>query len=87
MLTVFNDNAAITHLSSLVPAISSNVAHQHAVAFGAVTVGGLPVIANASHPAGQAILEIYFPKTRSPTGLFPSALASTDTRALCFTYV
>jgi hypothetical protein len=84
VLTAFNDNAAITYLASLVPSISSNVALQHAVVFGAVTGGGLTVIANAPNPAGQSILQDYFPDKISPLKLFFSALTPTIVLALCF---
>jgi hypothetical protein len=87
VLTAFNDNAAITYLASLVPAISSDVALQHAVVCGAVTGGGLTVIANAPNPAGQAILEEYFPKKISPLKLLLSALLPTLILALCFNYL
>jgi Na+/H+ antiporter NhaD/arsenite permease-like protein len=87
VLTAFNDNAAITYLSSLVPAIGANIGLQHAVVFGAVTGGGLTVIANAPNPAGQAILQDYFPEKISPPKLFLSALAPTVILALCFNYL
>jgi Na+/H+ antiporter NhaD/arsenite permease-like protein len=86
-LTAFNDNAAITYLSSLVPEISANVALQHAVVFGAVTGGGLTVIANAPNPAGQSILQEYFPEKISPLKLFLSALSPTLILALSFNYL
>ncbi|MDR1590836.1 MAG: putative Na+/H+ antiporter [Puniceicoccales bacterium] len=87
VLTAFNDNAAITYLSSLVPAITADVALQHAVVFGAVTGGGLTIIANAPNPAGQAILREYFPGKISPLKLFLSALMPTLILGLCFNYL
>jgi hypothetical protein len=87
ILTAFNDNAAITYLSSLVPTISANVALQHAVVFGAVTGGGLTVIANAPNPAGQSILQEYFPQKISPIKLFFSALIPTIILGCCFSYL
>ena len=54
-LTAFNDNAAITYLSTLVPGSDTL---KYAVVAGAVT-GGLTVIANAPNPA-QAILSKFF---------------------------
>ncbi len=75
VLTAFNDNAAITFLSSLVPGLSD--ALKHAVVAGAVTGGGLTVIANAPNPAGQAILAQFFPDGISPLGLFLGALGPT----------
>jgi hypothetical protein len=58
VLTAFNDNAAITYLASLVPDFSDSL--KYAVVAGAVTGGGLTVIANAPNPAGQSILARHF---------------------------
>lgn len=58
MLTAFNDNAAVTFLASTVPNLPEAV--KYSVVAGAVTGGGLTVIANAPNPAGQAILGKYF---------------------------
>lgn len=60
VLTAFNDNAAITYLASLVPGFTSSL--KYAVVAGAVTGGGLTVIANAPNPAGQSILAPSFGK-------------------------
>jgi hypothetical protein len=87
VLTAFNDNAAITYLAALVPAISANVTLQHAVIFGAVTGGGLTVIANAPNPVGQSILQDYFPNKISPLKLSFSAFVPTIILALCFNYL
>ncbi len=92
-LTALNDNAAITYLASLVPALDHQVAAdpayaralQYAVLTGAVTGGGLTVIANAPNPAGQSILSQFFKHGVSPVGLFLGALAPTIILALCFT--
>ncbi|MEO6875426.1 MAG: putative Na+/H+ antiporter [Opitutaceae bacterium] len=81
-LTAFNDNAAITYLATLVPGFSD--AFKYAVVAGAVTGGGLTVIANAPNPAGQAILSKYFPNGISPGGLFAGALVPTAIVAACF---
>ena len=75
VLTAFNDNAAITFLSTLVPHFSE--ALKHAVVAGAVTGGGLTVIANAPNPAGQSLLKKYFDNGISPFGLFKAALIPT----------
>lgn len=75
VLTAFNDNAAITYLASLVPGLSEVT--KHAVVAGAVTGGGLTVIANAPNPAGQSILSQYFPEGISPLGLLLGALGPT----------
>ena len=53
ILTAFNDNAAITFLSTLVPDFTGSL--KYAVVAGAVSGGGLTVIANAPNPAGQSI--------------------------------
>ncbi|MFN0067001.1 MAG: putative Na+/H+ antiporter [Limisphaerales bacterium] len=75
VLTAFNDNAAITYLATLVPGLSDGL--KIAVVAGAVTGGGLTVIANAPNPAGQAILQKFFPGGVSPLGLALGALVPT----------
>ena len=82
VLTAFNDNAAITYLASLVPGFSDTA--KYAVVAGAVTGGGLTVIANAPNPAGQAILGKYFEDGISPGGLFLGALVPTIVMGACF---
>ncbi len=81
-LTAFNDNAAITYLATLVPNLSEEL--KYAVVAGAVTGGGLTVIANAPNPAGQLILGRFFPKGISPLGLFLGAAVPTVLIALIF---
>jgi hypothetical protein len=81
-LTAFNDNAAITYLATLVPNLPE--AAKQAVVAGAVTGGGLTVIANAPNPAGQAILSRFFPEGISPLGLLLGALGPTLIAASCF---
>lgn len=76
-LTAFNDNAAITYLASQVGELKDNDALQYAVLAGAVTGGGLTVIANAPNPAGLAILARRFPDGVSPIKLFLWALPPT----------
>jgi hypothetical protein len=76
VLTAFNDNAAITYLASLVPGFSPEA--KYAVLAGAVTGGGLTVIANAPNPAGQSILQRYFGDGGvSPARLLVAALPPT----------
>ena len=82
VLTAFNDNAAITYLSTLVPGLTE--ALKYAVVAGAVTGGGLTVIANAPNPAGQAILKDYFENGVSPLGLLKGALIPTIIMFLMF---
>jgi Na+/H+ antiporter NhaD/arsenite permease-like protein len=72
VLTAFNHNAAITYLSTLVPGLTDGL--RYAVVAGAVTGGGLTVIANAPNPAGQAILKEHFEHAVSPIGLLKGAL-------------
>lgn len=81
-LTAFNDNAAITYLTSLVPGFSP--ALKYAVMAGAVTGGGLTVIANAPNPAGQATLARHFPDGVAPAGLLAGAALPTVIVGACF---
>ncbi len=82
VLTAFNDNAAITYLATLVPNFTDEL--KYAVVAGAVTGGGLTVIANAPNPAGQSILQRFFPNGVSPLGLALGALLPTVIIALSF---
>ena len=82
VLTAFNDNAAITYLASLVPGFTDGL--KYAVVAGAVTGGGLTVIANAPNPAGQAILARHFPGGVAPLSLALAALGPTAVMAACF---
>jgi hypothetical protein len=82
VLTAFNDNAAITYLAAQVEGISMTA--KYAVVAGAVTGGGLTVIANAPNPAGQSILSRFFKDGISPLGLFLGALIPTVIAYLCF---
>ena len=81
-LTAFNDNAAITYLATLVPDLSE--ALKVAVVEGAVTGGGLTVIANAPNPAGQALLGRFFDGAISPARLLVAALVPTLIAAAMF---
>ncbi|MBW2479331.1 MAG: putative Na+/H+ antiporter [Deltaproteobacteria bacterium] len=82
VLTAFNDNAAITYLSTLVPGFDDSL--KYAVVAGAVAGGGLTVIANAPNPAGQSILKQYFKDGVSPAGLLAGALVPTVIVWLCY---
>jgi uncharacterized membrane protein YhaH (DUF805 family) len=75
ILTAFNDNALITYLATLVPNLDERM--KLAVVEGAVTGGGLTVIANAPNPAGQALLGRFFDGAILPIGLFAGALLPT----------
>ena len=82
ILTAFNDNAAITFLSTLVPTFTDSL--KYVVVAGAVAGGGLTVIANAPNPAGQSLLKKYFDDAISPVGLLKGALLPTVVAWLCF---
>ena len=82
ILTAFNDNAAITYLSTLVPGFTDSL--KYAVVAGAVAGGGLTVIANAPNPAGQTILKDFFENGISPLGLLKGALIPTFIMFLIF---
>ena len=75
-LTAVTDNAALTYLGSLVEGVDDDF--KYALVAGAVTGGGLTVIANAPNPAGFAILRDHFEdKSINPLGLFAAALPPT----------
>ncbi len=83
ILTAVTDNAALTYLGSLVEGISDTF--KYALVAGAVTGGGLTVIANAPNPAGMAILRNHFEdEAVNPIGLFLAALPATVVAALAF---
>ena len=82
VLTAFNDNSAITYLSTLVPEFSEGL--KYAVVAGAVSGGGLTIIANAPNPAGQSLLKRYFDNGVSPLGLLKGALLPTLVALSCF---
>lgn len=83
-LTAFNDNAAITYLATLVPNFDQSL--KIAVVSGAVAGGGLTVIANAPNPAGQSILNKYFPGGIAPGPLVLAALIPTLVMLGCFAF-
>lgn len=85
ILTAFNDNAEITFLSTLIPNFSE--AMKYAVVAGAVTGGGLTVIANAPNPAGQALLRKHFDQGVSAVQLFAGALIPTIIIACSFYFL
>ena len=82
VLTAFNDNAAITYLATLVPNLAE--ASKYAVVAGAVTGGGLTVIANAPNPAGQSILGRFFVHGVNPLKLLIGSLIPTIIMGICF---
>jgi hypothetical protein len=82
-LTAVTDNAALTYLGSLVDGVSDEF--KYALVAGAVTGGGLTVIANAPNPAGFAILRGNFEdESINPLGLLAAALPPTVVAMLAF---
>jgi hypothetical protein len=84
-LTALTDNAALTYLGSLVEGISDDL--KYALVAGAVTGGGLTVIANAPNPAGVGILQsakVFGVEGISPLGLLLGALIPTLVAILFF---
>lgn len=82
-LTAFTDNAALTYLGAQVPNLADSL--KVALVAGAVTGGGLTVIANAPNPAGYGILKEHFGDAGvSPARLFLAALIPTLIAAFCF---
>ena len=82
ILTAFNDNAAITFLSTLVPNFSDGM--KYSVVAGAVAGGGLTIIANAPNPAGLSILKSFFDEEVSPMSILLAAALPTAILWLAF---
>lgn len=83
LLTAVTDNAALTYLGSLLEGTSPEF--RYALVAGAVTGGGLTVIANAPNPAGFSILKGSFKDgTIHPLGLLVAALPPTFVAILAF---
>lgn len=75
-LTAVTDNAALTYLGSLVEGLTEEF--KIALVAGAVTGGGLTVIANAPNPAGFSILKSKFDEQSiHPLGLLVAAIPPT----------
>jgi hypothetical protein len=84
-LTAVTDNAALTYLGTLVPDLSDKL--KYALVAGAVSGGGLTVIANAPNPAGVGILgssKVFAGAGISPLGLLAGAVAPTLIAVLFF---
>lgn len=82
-MTAITDNAALTYLASLVQGVSPDF--QYAIVAGAVTGGGLTIIANAPNPAGVAILKSSFEdESVNPLRLLLAALPPTGVAATAF---
>ena len=85
-LTAITDNAALTYLGSLVEGTSEEF--KYALVAGAITGGGLTVIANAPNPAGMSILREHFPDgSVSPLWLFLAALPPTIVAIIAFQFI
>ena len=87
-LTAITDNAALTYLGSLVQGISDDL--KYALVAGAVTGGGLTVIANAPNPAGAGILQrakVFGSEGISPLGLLVGATIPTLIAIICFWFI
>lgn len=82
-LTAVTDNAALTYLGTLVPTLDEY--SKYTLVAGALTGGGLTVIANAPNPAGYSILSPLFGSDGiSPSKLFIAALPFTIIAAAFF---
>jgi hypothetical protein len=82
-LTAITDNAALTYLGSLVEGLDPEF--KIALVSGAVTGGGLTLIANAPNPAGAAILKGKFSDNAiQPLGLLLAALPPTLVAVMAF---
>ena len=86
-LTAITDNAALTYLGSLVPNLADSM--KYSLVAGAVTGGGLTVIANAPNPAGYSVLNSCFRDDDrsvmgiSPIGLLIAAIGPTLIAGIC----
>ena len=82
-LTAITDNAALTYLGPLIEGISEEA--KYALVAGAVTGGGLTVIANAPNPAGVALLKRGFADgSIGALGLLLGALVPTAVAGAAF---
>lgn len=85
-LTAITDNAALTYLGSLVEGLTDEF--KYALVTGAVTGGGLTIIANAPNPAGISILRSGFQdETVHPLGLLAAAAIPTLIGGLAFHFL
>jgi hypothetical protein len=85
-LTAITDNAALTYLGSLISGLSD--AAKYLLMAGAVSGGGLTVIANAPNPAGVALLRAGFEdQSIGAVGLLLGALLPTAVAAAVFLFL
>ncbi|MCL2591003.1 MAG: putative Na+/H+ antiporter [Betaproteobacteria bacterium] len=86
VLTAITDNATLTYLGSLVQGLPGEF--KHALVTGAVTGGGLTIIANAPNPAGVSILQEHFKDSKvSPLGLLAAAALPTLVAIVAFRFI
>jgi predicted cation transporter len=86
LLTAIVDNAALTYLGSLVEGVTDEF--KYSLVAGAVTGGGLTVIANAPNPAGFALLKGSFHEGAiSAAGLAAAATVPTLIAAAAFLFL
>ncbi len=89
-LTAITDNAALTYLGSQLSGLSESM--KQVLVAGAISGGGLTVIANAPNPAGYSILNPTFENGGakggiSPLGLLLAALIPTLIAMICFWFL
>ncbi len=85
-LTAITDNAALTYLGSLVEGLSDPF--KYSLVAGAVTGGGLTIIANAPNPAGFSILKEYLDdQTLNPVWLLLAATPATCVAIIAFRFI
>jgi Na+/H+ antiporter NhaD/arsenite permease-like protein len=82
LLTAITDNAALTYLGALVQGGGDD--YRYALVAGAVTGGGLTIIANAPNPAGFAILRDSLGGALNPLHLLVAALPPTVVAIIAF---
>ena len=82
-LTAVTDNAALTYLGSQVDGLTES--SKWALVSGAITGGGLTILANAPNPAGFSILSSKFKNgSLNAVKLFIAALGPTVITVICF---
>lgn len=72
VLSMFNDNAGVSFLSSLIPNISESA--KKLILSGALTAGGMTILANAPNPTAFTLLKSDFDKGISHFYVFLAAL-------------
>lgn len=84
-LTAVTDNAALTYLGAQVEGLAEG--SKYFLVAGAITGGGLTVIANAPNAAGYSILHNRFQDGFNPGKLFIAALVPTVVAAICLGFL